>query len=177
MEFKGSKTEQNLLAGFAGESMARNKYTFFAGVAKREGYEQISALFMETAENERQHAKSMFQYLNGIGKTEDNLATAAYGEHEEWEVIYKKAGDVAKEEGFEEIAHFFYTISKIEKEHEERFLALLKNVKEDLVFKCGEETVWVCRNCGYVHTGKEAPKVCPACKHPQAFFERKAENY
>lgn len=177
MELKGSKTEQNLLAGFAGESMARNKYTFFAGVAKREGYEQIGALFMETAENERQHAKSMFQYLNGIGKTEDNLATAAYGEHEEWEVIYKKAGDVAKEEGFDEIAHFFYTIAKIEKEHEERFLALLKNVKEDLVFKCGEETVWVCRNCGYVHVGKEAPKVCPACKHPQAYFERKAKNY
>lgn len=179
MELKGSKTEANLLAAFAGESQARNKYTFYASKAKKEGYEQIAAIFEETANNEKEHAKLWFKYLHGgeIGPTEENLKDAAAGEHYEWTDMYKGFADVAEEEGFKEIAATMRMIATVEKTHEERYLKLLGNVKDHLVFQAGEETVWVCRNCGYVYVGKNAPAVCPACKHPQAYFERKAANY
>lgn len=177
MELKGSRTEENLWKAFAGESMARNKYTYFASVAKKEGYEQIRAIFEETAGNEKEHAKVIFKFLNGIGTTTDNLKAAAEGEHEEWSSMYKEMEKVAREEGFDAIANFFEAVAKVEEEHEQRYLQLLKRVEDGTVFK--EETiyVWVCRNCGHIHTGEEPPKVCPVCKHPQAYFERQAKNY
>ncbi len=179
MELKGSKTEANLMTAFAGESQARNKYTYFASKAKKEGYEQIAAIFEETANNEKEHAKMWFKLLNGgdIGTTSENLKAAAEGENYEWTEMYKEFAEVAKEEGFDKIAYLFEEVAKIEKNHEERYMALLGNVNDDLVFKKGEETVWICRNCGYVYVGKEAPKVCPVCSHPQSFFEKRAQNY
>ena len=177
MELKGSKTEANLWIAFAGESQARNKYTYFASKAKKEGYEQIAAIFEETAGNEKEHAKMWFKELGGIGTTAENLKAAAAGEHDEWTGMYKDMAATAREEGFDRIATLFEMVAHIEKEHEERYLKLLGNVENDLVFSAGEETVWVCRNCGHVHVGKDAPKVCPVCAHPQAYFERRAKNY
>ena len=179
MELKGSKTEKNLMAAFAGESQARNKYTYFASKAKKEGYEQISAIFTETANNEKEHAKMWFKLLNGgeIGTTSENLKAAAEGENYEWTDMYATFAKEAKEEGFDHIAYLFSEVAKIEKEHEERYMKLLGNVNDNLVFKKGEEIVWICRNCGHVYTGKEAPKVCPVCAHPQSYFEERKENY
>ena len=179
MELKGSKTEQNLMAAFAGESQARNKYTYFASKAKKEGYEQIAALFMETAENEKEHAKIWFKLLNGgqIGDTVENLKAAADGENYEWTDMYAGFAKVAKEEGFDHIAYLFEEVAKIEKEHEERYLKLLENVKDGLVFSKDGDRIWKCRNCGHIVIGKSAPEVCPVCAHPQAYFEIKAENY
>lgn len=177
MEFKGSKTEQNLLAGFAGESMARTRYDIYGGEAKKQGYEQIAAFFYETANNEKEHAKMMLKFLSGIGDTKDNLKAGVDGEHEEWSEIYKKSAEIAEEEGFKEIAVFFRKLCEVERHHEERYSELLKKVESDTVFKEDEETEWVCRNCGYVHKGKNAPEICPVCKHPKAFFEREAKNY
>ena len=179
MELKGSKTESNLMTAFAGESQARNKYTYFASKAKKEGYEQISEIFTETANNEKEHAKMWFKLLNGgeIGTTSENLKAAAEGENYEWTEMYKEFAETAKEEGFDHIAYLFEEVAKIEKEHEQRYLKLLGNVNDNLVFKKGEEIVWVCRNCGHVYVGKEAPKVCPVCAHPQSYFEEKKNNY
>ena len=179
MELKGSKTEQNLMTAFAGESQARNKYTYFASKAKKEGYEQIAAMFQDTADNEKEHAKMWFKLLNGgdIPTTVENLKAAAEGENYEWTDMYDKMAKEAKEEGFDRIAYLFEAVGKIEKEHEERYLKLLDNVKEGKVFDCGEVKVWKCRNCGHIHVGKTAPAVCPVCSHPQAYFEIKAENY
>ena len=179
MELKGSKTEQNLMTAFAGESQARNKYTYFASKAKKEGYEQIAAIFQETADNEKEHAKMWFKLLNGgdIPTTVENLKAAAEGENYEWTDMYDKMAKEAKEEGFDRIAYLFEAVGKIEKEREERYLKLLDNVKEGKVFDCGEVKVWKCRNCGHIHVGKTAPAVCPVCSHPQAYFEIKAENY
>lgn len=179
MELKGSRTEANLMAAFAGESQARNKYTFYASKAKKEGYEQIAAIFTETAANEKEHAELWFKYLHdgGVGTTEVNLDDAAAGENYEWTEMYKEFAEVAQEEGFTEIAAVMKMVAGIEKTHEERYRKLLKNLKEDIVFKAGEETVWVCRNCGYIHVGKNAPALCPCCKHPQSYFERRCENY
>jgi rubrerythrin len=179
MEFKGSRTEANLMAAFAGESQARNKYTFYASKAKKEGYEQIAWIFEETANNEKEHAKLWFKYLHGgdVPATTVNLEDAAAGEYYEWTDMYKGFAEVAQEEGFTEIAATMRMIATVEKTHEERYRKMIQNLKEDIVFKADEEVVWVCRNCGYVHIGKSAPAVCPACKHPQAYFERKATNY
>ncbi len=177
MELKGSKTEENLLASFAGESMARSRYNFYAEQARKDGYEQIAALFDLTAENERAHAKQVLKYLNGIGTTTDNLQAAAYGEHEEWSELYNKSAEVAYEEGFTEIGKYFENVCKVEKDHEERFLELKKNIEQNEVFKKGAAQIWVCRVCGYIHYGEEAPKVCPVCKHPQAFYEIQPKNY
>ena len=179
MELKGSKTEQNLMTAFAGESQARNKYTYFASKAKKEGYEQIAAIFQETADNEKEHAKIWFKLLNGgeIGTTAENLNAAADGENYEWTDMYAEFAKIAKEEGFDHIAYLFEEVGKIEKEHEERYLKLLENVKDGKVFEAGEVKIWKCRNCGHICIGKEAPKVCPVCEHPQSFFEIKAENY
>ena len=190
MVLKGTKTEQNLLKAFAGESQARNRYEFFAKVAKKEGYEQISAIFMETSLQEKEHAKRFFKFLEGgmveitaaypagiIGTTMENLKAAAEGEHEEWEELYPHFADVAEEEGFKDIAVAFRMIAKVEVEHEKRYLALLKNVENGTVFKREEETYWMCRNCGYIHFGTSAPVKCPACQHPQSYFEVKAYNY
>ena len=177
MELKGSKTEKNLMEAFAGESQARNKYTYFASVAKKEGYEQIAALFLETAENEKEHAKIHFKYLNGISDTKANLAAAAAGENYEWTDMYDRMAKEAYEEGFTEIAAKFRGIGAIEKEHEARFRRLLENVQNGEVFKRGSITIWQCRNCGHIVVGTEAPKVCPVCNHPQSYFEVKAENY
>ncbi len=179
MELKGSKTEANLMTAFAGESQARNKYTYFASKAKKEGYEQIAGIFEETANNEKEHAKMWFKLLNGgdIPTTAENLKAAAEGENYEWTDMYAEFAKTAKEEGFDHIAFLFEEVAKIEKAHEERYMTLLGNVNNDLVFKKGEETVWICRNCGHVYVGNEAPKVCPVCAHPQSFFEQKAENY
>jgi len=177
MELKGSKTEKNLMEAFAGESQARNKYTYFASVAKKEGYEQIAALFLETAENEKEHAKIHFKYLNGISDTKANLAAAAAGENFEWTDMYDRMAKEADEEGFTEIAAKFRGIGAIEKEHEARFRRLLENVENGEVFKRGSITIWKCRNCGHIVVGTEAPKVCPVCNHPQSYFEVKAENY
>ena len=177
MELKGSKTEKNLMEAFAGESQARNKYTYFASVAKKEGYEQIAALFLETAENEKEHAKIHFKYLNGISDTKANLAAAAAGENYEWTDMYDRMAKEADEEGFTEIAAKFREIAAIEKEHEARYRKLLENVENGEVFKKGSITIWKCRNCGHIVVGTEAPKVCPVCAHPQSFFEVKAENY
>lgn len=190
MNLKGSKTEKNLLASFAGESQARNRYTYFASAAKKEGYEQISAIFLETADNEKEHAKRFFKYLKGgmveitasypagvIGTTLENLAASAQGEHEEWTVLYKEAAETAREEGFKEIAVQFEEIAEVEEKHEQRYLKLQENIKNKTVFKKDTEVEWKCRNCGYIHRGKEAPDICPACKHPQAYYELNATNY
>ena len=177
MELKGSKTEKNLMEAFAGESQARNKYTYFASVAKKEGYEQIAALFLETAENEKEHAKIHFKYLNGISDTKANLAAAAAGENYEGTDMYDRMAKEADEEGFTEIAAKFRGIGAIEKEHEARFRRLLENVENGEVFKRGSITIWKCRNCGHIVVGTEAPKVCPVCNHAQSYFEVKAENY
>jgi len=187
---KGTKTEKNLLHAFAGESQARNRYTYFASVAKKEGFEQISAIFTETADNEKEHAKKFFKFLEGgmteitatfpagvIGNTADNLKAAAEGEHEEWSKDYPAFAKIAKEEGFPEIAKCFKEVSVAEKAHEKRYRALLKNVKTGKVFTKDEVVEWKCRNCGYIYKGKTAPKLCPACLHPQAYFEVKAYNY
>ena len=179
MELKGTKTEQNLMTAFAGESQARNKYTYFASKAKKEGYEQIAAIFQETADNEKEHAKIWFKLLNGgeVPSTVENLKAAAEGENFEWTDMYDKMAKEAKEEGFDRIAYLFDAVAKIEKEHEERYLKLLENVESGKVFDCGEVKVWKCRNCGHIHVGATAPKVCPVCDHPQSYFEIKAENY
>ena len=179
MELKGSKTEQNLMTAFAGESQARNKYTYFASKAKKEGYEQIAALFLETAENEKEHAKLWFKYLEGgeIKSTMENLKAAAEGENYEWTDMYAKFAEEAEAEGFSRIAQQFRGVAAIEKTHEERYLALLKNVEEGFVFSRDGEQIWKCRNCGHVVVGKKAPEVCPVCNHPQAYFEIAAENY
>ena len=177
MELKGSKTEANLWIAFAGESKARNKYTYFASKAKKEGYEQIAAIFEETAGNEKEHAKLWFKELGGIGDTAANLKSAAEGEHEEWTEMYKEMAETAKEEGFDRLAFLFESVAAIEKEHEERYLKLLDNLKKGEVFKKGEKVMWFCRNCGHVEVAESAPAVCPVCKHPQAYFQVKAENY
>lgn len=177
MELKGSKTEANLKAAFSGESEARNKYTYFASVAKKEGYEQIAALFLETAENEKEHAKIHFKYLQGIGDTKANLADAAAGENYEWTDMYANFAKVAEEEGFTEIANRFRQIGEIEKHHEERYRKLLENLEDGTVFKKGSIVIWKCRNCGHIHVGLEAPEVCPVCAHPKSYFEIQAENY
>ena len=179
MELKGSKTEQNLMTAFAGESQARNKYTYFASKAKKEGYEQIAAIFQETADNEKEHAKMWFKLLNGgdIGTTAENLKAAADGENYEWTDMYAEFAKTAKEEGFARIAYLFEEVAKIEKEHEQRYLKLLENVKDGKVFEAGEVKIWKCRNCGHIVVGTSAPEVCPVCAHPKAYFEIKAENY
>ncbi|HOQ04405.1 MAG TPA: rubrerythrin family protein [Anaerohalosphaeraceae bacterium] len=190
MSVKGTKTEKNLLTAFAGESQARNRYTYFAGQAKKEGYEQIAAIFMETAEQEKEHAKRLFKFLEGgeveicaafpagvIGTTEQNLAEAAHGENYETTVMYPEFAKVAEQEGFKEIAGVFRRIAVAEARHRDRYLALQANIKEGKVFKRPKPQRWVCRNCGYVHEGLEAPGTCPACAHPQAFFELEAVNY
>ena len=179
MELKESKTYQNLMTAFAGESQARNKYTYFASAAKKEGYEQIAAIFEETANNEKEHAKMWFKLLNdgAVPSTKENLKSAAEGENFEWTDMYDSFAKEAEEEGFTEIANKFRLVAAIEKSHEERYLKLLNNIAEDRVFDKEGTTVWVCRNCGYVHVGKTAPKVCPVCNHPQAYFEIKSTNY
>ena len=187
---KGTRTEQNLLKSFAGESQARSRYTFFASVAKKEGYEQIAGVFMETAEQEKEHAKRFFKFLEGgmveitasfpagvIGTTAENLAAAAAGENEEWAELYPTFADIAEEEGFMQIAVVFRMIAKVEAEHEKRYRKLLQNVTENKVFEKDGVIYWQCRNCGYVHEGKSAPVTCPACAHPQAFFEPMKQNY
>lgn len=179
MELKGSKTEANLMAAFAGESQARNKYTYYASQAKKDGYEQIAAIFEETANNEKEHAKMWFKELHG-GKVPDtvtNLKDAASGENYEWTEMYKEFAEVARAEGFTRIAKLFEEVAKIEKHHEERYLKLVGNIEDNLVFERGSEMVWICRNCGYVYVGESAPAVCPVCAHPQSFMELKAENY
>jgi rubrerythrin len=179
MELKGSRTEANLMAAFAGESQARNKYTYYASKARKDGYEQIAAIFEETANNEKEHAKMWFKELHGgdIPTTAENLLDAAEGENYEWTDMYAEFAKVAHEEGFERIAYLFEGVAAIEKEHEERYRKLLKNVEDKLVFSKEGEAIWICRNCGHVVVGKEAPAVCPVCAHPQSFFELKKENY
>jgi rubrerythrin len=193
MNLRGSETEKNLLKAFAGESQARNKYTYFASVARDEKYEQISGIFQETADNEKEHAKIFFKHLQKsggvaveiiaeypagkIGTTEENLFAAAEGEKLEWGKLYPNFAEIANKEGFKDIADSFKQIGEVEEKHEARYRKLLENLKEKKVFKREEVVRWKCRNCGYVHEGKEAPKVCPACKHPQAFYELMAENY
>ncbi len=190
MELKGSQTEKNLLAAFAGESQARNRYSFFASVAKKEGYEQISAIFQETADNEKEHAKLFFKQLKGgmveitaaypagiIATTADNLKAAADGEKTEWTMLYPNFGDTAEKEGFKEVANIFRQVAKVEAYHERRYLKLLANVKQGKVFKKDAPIKWKCRNCGHVIEGAEAPKICPVCSHPQSYFEVWAENY
>lgn len=176
-ELKGSKTEQNLLVAFAGESQARNKYTYFASKAKKDGYVQISNLFEETANNEKEHAKIWFKLLNGIGNTEENLEAAAGGEMYEWTDMYPTFAKEAREEGFEKIAILFEEVAKIEKAHEERYRKLLKNIKDGIVFSSDGDTIWECLNCGHIVIGPKAPEVCPVCDHPQSYFERRANNY
>ena len=179
MELKGSKTEKNLMEAFAGESQARNKYTYFASQAKKDGYEQIAAIFEETAINEKEHAKIWFKLLHDgeIPSTEVNLADAASGENYEWTDMYDSFAKTAKEEGFDRIAYLFEAVGKIEKEHEERFKKLLDNVENGLVFSKDGDRIWKCRNCGHIVIGKSAPEICPVCSHPKAYFEIKAENY
>jgi len=187
---KGTQTEKNLMQSFAGESQARMRYTYFASAAKKEGFEQIAAIFTETADQEKEHAKRMFKYLEGgmveinasfpagvIGRTIDNLQAAAAGEYEEWSSLYPEFADIAEKEGFYEIAAMYRNISVAEKAHEERYRAFVKNIETASVFAKEGEVLWQCRNCGYIHVGKEAPEVCPACLHPQAHFEVKKENY
>ena len=187
---KGTKTEKNLLASFAGESQARNRYTYFAGVAKKSGYEQVASIFLETADNEKEHAKRFFKLLEGgdleiqasypagiIGDTAMNLEASAKGENLEWTTLYKEAEDMARKEGFEKIAKQFKEIAEVEEQHEKRYKKLLKNIEEGKVFKKDKVVKWKCRNCGYIHEGKDAPKECPACAHPQAFYEIMCENY
>ncbi|MDR0434173.1 MAG: rubrerythrin family protein [Gracilibacteraceae bacterium] len=179
MELKGSKTEANLLAAFAGESQARNKYTYYASKAKKEGYEQIAAFFIETADNEKEHAKLWFKLLHDgdVPDTAANLRDAAAGENYEWTDMYASFAQTAKEEGFTKIAAMFEGVGKVEKEHEERYLALLKNIESGVAFKKDGVVYWKCRNCGHIHSGAEAPKLCPVCNHPQAFFELQSKNY
>ena len=179
MELKGSQTEKNLLTAFAGESQARNKYTYFASRARKDGFEQIAAIFEETANNEKEHAKMWFKELNGgeIPATAENLLNAAAGENYEWTDMYASFAKTAKDEGFDRLAFLFEEVAKIEKEHEERYLKLLDNVKEELVFSKDGECIWKCRNCGHIVIGKKAPNICPVCAHPQSYFEIKAENY
>ena len=177
MELKGSRTEKNLMEAFAGESQARNKYTYFASVAKKEGYEQISAIFQHTADNEKEHAKMWFKELKGIGTTAENLRSAAEGENYEWTDMYDNFAKVAEEEGFKGLAAKFRMVAAIEKTHEERYRKLLNNVEMQKVFEKSEETMWECRNCGHIVIGKKAPEVCPVCAHPQAYFEVRKENY
>ena len=179
MELKGSKTEQNLMTAFAGESQARNKYTYYASKAKKDGFEQIAAIFEETANNEKEHAKLWFKELHGgsVPDTMENLLDAAAGENYEWTEMYDEFAKVAKEEGFTRLANLFEGVAKIEKEHEERYRTLVENIKEEKVFKKEESIVWICRNCGHIVVGKEAPEVCPVCAHPQSYFEIKATNY
>ena len=178
MELKGSKTEKNLMAAFSGESEARNKYTYYASKAKKDGYVQIAKLFEETAANEKEHAKIWFKLLkDGIGATADNLADAASGENYEWTEMYPTLAKEAKEEGFDHIAYLFEQVAKIEKEHEERYKKLLANIEGGIVFSRDDEMIWQCSNCGHIVVGKKAPEVCPVCAHPQAYFEIKAENY
>ena len=186
---KGSKTEQNLINAFAGESQARNRYSFYAKAAKKEGYEQIAAIFLETAENEKEHAKLFYEPLGNIrgivnaeypfelGTTEENLESAVAGEKEEWEFLYAEGERIAREEGFDKIAEIFHHVIHAEKHHHQRYLKLLENVKNNTVFKKEKDTNWMCRECGYVYYGKEAPKECPNCHHPQAYFEVLCENY
>ena len=187
---KGTRTEKNLLGAFAGESQARNRYSFYVGVAKKEGYEQIAAIFQETADNEKEHAKRFFKFLEGgdaeitatfpagvIGTTAENLKAAAMGEHEEHTVLYPEFARIAEEEGFKEIAIVFRLIATVEKHHEERYLALLKNIQEGTVFKKKEKKIWKCRNCGYIYEGDSAPQTCPTCLHPQAYFELLDDNF
>ena len=176
-KYSGSQTEKNLEAAFAGESQARNKYTYFASVAKKQGFEQIADLFLKTADNEKEHAKMWFKELNGIGDTAENLLAAAEGENYEWTDMYEDFAKTAEEEGFTELAHKFRLVAAIEKHHEERYRALLRNVETTEVFKRSEIKVWECRNCGHIVVGKEAPEVCPVCNHPQSYFEIHAENY
>lgn len=190
MSIKGTQTEKNLLKAFAGESQARNRYTLFAEVAKKEGYEQIAEVFLETAENELEHARIFFNYLEGgnveitatypagvEGKTTENLHAGADGENEEWNDLYPHFAKTADEEGFKKIAASFRMIAKIEKEHEERYRKFIQNLEEDVVFETDGPTIWFCRKCGYVHVGKKAPGMCPVCLHPKAYFERKKQNY
>lgn len=177
MELKGTKTEKNLMTAFAGESQARNKYTYFASVAKKEGYEQIAEIFLRTAENEKEHAKLWFKELGGLGTTAENLAAAAAGENYEWTDMYDQFAKEAEEEGFKALANRFRAVAAIEKTHEERYRALLSNVEMQKVFEKGEMTMWECRNCGHLVMGLKAPAVCPVCLHPQSFFEVRAENY
>ena len=179
MELKGSKTEQNLMTAFAGESQARNKYTYFASKARKDGYEQIASIFEETANNEKEHAKMWFKELNGgsIPDTASNLLSAAEGENYEWTDMYQEFAKTAREEGFDHLAYLFEGVAQIEKEHEERYRKLLENVEGGLVFSRDGDKIWKCRNCGHIVIGKEAPKVCPICAHPQSYFEIKAENY
>ena len=177
-ELKGSKTEANLMTAFAGESQARNKYTYYASKAKKDGYVQIAAIFEETANNEKEHAKMWFKLLHGgIGDTVDNLKDAAAGENYEWTDMYAGFAKTAREEGFDHIADLFEGVAKIEKEHEERYLKLVKNLEEGLVFSGDGDVIWQCANCGHIVIGKKAPEVCPVCAHPQAYFQIKAENY
>ncbi|MCR5295877.1 MAG: rubrerythrin family protein [Clostridiales bacterium] len=176
-KYAGTQTEKNLLAAFAGESQARNKYTYFASKAKKDGFEQISALFLKTAENEKEHAKLWFKELEGIGSTAENLAAAADGENYEWTDMYEGFAKTAEEEGFPELAEKFRGVAAIEKHHEERYRALLKNVEMKQVFEKSEVKVWECRNCGHIVVGTKAPDVCPVCAHPQSYFEVNAENY
>ena len=176
-KYSGSQTEKNLEAAFAGESQARNKYTYFASVAKKQGFEQIADLFLKTADNEKEHAKMWFKELNGIGDTAENLLAAAEGENYEWTDMYEDFAKTAEEEGFTELAHKFRLVAAIEKHHEERYRTLLRNVETAEVFKRSEIKVWECRNCGHIVVGKEAPEVCPVCNHPQSYFEIHAENY
>ena len=178
MELKGSKTEANLRAAFAGESMATNKYTYFASKAKKDGYQQIAAIFEETAANEREHAKMWYKLINGgIDSTLENLGHAAEGENYEWTDMYSEFAKVAREEGFEQIAALFEGVAAIEKEHEERYRRLIANIEQGVVFSKDGDTIWQCRNCGHICIGKEAPEVCPVCAHPQSYFQVKAENY
>ncbi|MEE0953948.1 MAG: rubrerythrin family protein [Ruminococcus sp.] len=176
-KYAGTKTEQNLRAAFSGESEARNKYTYFASKAKKDGFEQIAAIFQKTADNEKEHAKLWFKELNGIGTTAENLAAAADGENYEWTDMYEGFAKTAEEEGFAELAAKFRLVAQIEKHHEERYRALLKNVEMQEVFKKSEVKVWECRNCGHIVVGEQAPEICPTCAHPQSFFELHAENY
>jgi len=179
MELKGSRTEENLKKAFAGESEARNKYTYFASKAKKDGYEQIAALFLETADNEKEHAKMWYKELHGgeVPSTVENLKAAADGENYEWTDMYEEFARVAEEEGFKALAAKFRGVAAIEKHHEERFRKLLKNIEDEVVFSKDEDKIWICRNCGHVVVGKQAPKVCPVCAHPQSYFEIKSENY
>ncbi len=177
MKYAGTKTEKNLWTAFAGESQARNKYTYFASVAKKEGFEQISAIFQKTADNEKEHAKMWFKELGELGDTAKNLLAAAEGENYEWTDMYATFADEADEEGFHDLATKFRMVAAIEKTHEERYRALLSNVEMQAVFEKAEETMWECRNCGHLVIGKKAPEVCPVCAHPKAYFEVRAENY
>ena len=176
-DLKGTKTEKNLWEAFAGESQARNKYTYFASKAKKDGYVQIAKIFEETAANEKEHAEIWFKLLNGIGSTAENLKAAADGENYEWTDMYDQMAKDAKEEGFDHIAFLFEQVGKIEKEHEERYRKLLANVEGGLVFSRDGDMIWQCSNCGHIHVGKQAPEVCPVCVHPKAYFQIKAENY